>query len=112
MTEDEFSFWTSFDNYIEGRNRSSLDQNDVQLQLDNYFKETYLSRKKNPLIYWKKNAKQYFILAELVKKYVCIMASIVPVERVFSKAGELVSKKRNRLKDNKVKKILFLNNIV
>ena len=37
------------------------------------------------------------------------MASSVPAERVFSKAGELLSKKTTRLKDNKVNKILFLN---
>ena len=47
VTEDENSFWASFDNYIEGRNTSSLDGNDVQLQLDNYFKESYLARKKS-----------------------------------------------------------------
>ena len=52
LTEDESNFWASFDNYIEGRNRNSLDGNDVQLQLDNFFKESCLSIK-NLLIYWK-----------------------------------------------------------
>ena len=45
-------------------------------------------------------------------KFLCTPASSVPCERVFSKAGEVVSKKRNRLSPKVLEQILFLNKII
>ena len=42
-------------------------------------------------------------------KYLGIPATSVASERLFSKAGELICKKRNRIKSKNVGKILFLN---
>lgn len=39
----------------------------------------------------------------------CVPATSVPSEQLFSKAGELISSKRNRLGRKNVDKILFLN---
>ena len=41
--------------------------------------------------------------------YLCAPSSSVPCEGVFPKAGEVSSKKRNRLNPSTVKQILFLN---
>ena len=41
--------------------------------------------------------------------YLSTLATSVPSECLFSKAGELVSAKRNRLKDNIIDMMLFLN---
>ena len=46
---------------------------------------------------------------KIAKKYLCIPGTSVPAERVFSKAGELVSMRRSRLKPKNVNMFLFLN---
>ena len=45
----------------------------------------------------------------LAKKYLAIPGSSVPSERLFSKAGELISENRSQLKPKNVDTILFLN---
>ncbi|KAF0682248.1 zinc finger BED domain-containing protein 1-like [Aphis craccivora] len=52
------------------------------------------------------------ILPELYKlqqKYLCIPATSVPSERVFSKAGLLTNDRRNRLSPKNLNYIIFLN---
>jgi len=53
----------------------------------------------SPLAWWKENESVYPRLAILAKRYLAIMASSAPVERVFSTSGWLVSKRRCSMKD-------------
>jgi hypothetical protein len=46
---------------------------------------------------------------ELATKYFCVVATSVPSERLFSKAGATATKSRNRLTGNKISKLLFLS---
>ena len=108
VPEEASSFWATFDTQVLTKNTIACTSG-VSAELSNYMKEPYLPRHENPLSYWKTNSVKYPILATLAKEYICIMATSVPSERVFSKTGEIISKKRNRLKDNIVNKILFLN---
>ena len=73
------------------------------------FEEPVLARLQDPLPWWKKNERYYELIAKIAKNYLCIPGTSVPAERVFSKAGELVSIRRNRLKPKNVNMFLFLN---
>jgi predicted nucleic acid-binding Zn ribbon protein len=44
-----------------------------------------------------------------VKKRLCVVATSIPCERIFSKAGQILSEKRSRMKSSKLLMILFLN---
>ena len=61
------------------------------------------------LEWWKKNEIFYPRLSILARKYLCIPASSIPSERIFSLCGTLVSKKRSRLSPSKVGLLVFLN---
>ena len=74
-----------------------------------FFDSKLLERDEDPLTWWKDNKKDYKILFNLAKNYLCIPATSVPSERLFSTAGELVSIRRNRFKSKNVDMLLFLN---
>lgn len=74
-----------------------------------YFEDQLIPRQNYPLEWWCENSKHYQGLAKLAKKYLCITATSVSSERLFSKAGELVSHKRSRLKPKNVDMFFFLN---
>ena len=60
------------------------------------------------LLLWKKNQQFFPHLSILARKYLAIPASSVPSERVFSLAGNLVSKKRARMSPSNVDMFIFL----
>lgn len=79
------------------------------IEVDKYLNEPLISRTENPLVWWSERKKIYPRLYEIVKTRLCIIATSVPCERIFSKAGQVLTERRSRLKENKVSQILFLN---
>ena len=51
----------------------------------------------------------YSILTKIAWDYICIPSTSVPSEQAFSKSGELISKKRNRLGDSAIEACMCLN---
>ena len=79
------------------------------MELRQYREEVLINRNTDPLRWWKTRELVYPRLAKLAKKQLGIVATSVPSEKSFSKAGLLVSDRRSRLKDNLVSQIIFLN---
>ncbi|XP_052809510.1 uncharacterized protein LOC128237975 [Mya arenaria] len=80
-------------------------------ELKDYLLEKFVDV--SPLTWWKDNEYKYPRIAVVAKQILCIPATSVPWERVFSTAGILVSKLRNSLSPSLVDNIIFLNkNIV
>ena len=63
----------------------------------------------NPLKWWKQNVSKYPTLSVLARQYLSIPGTSVPSERIFSCAGLVVSKLRNRLSSSLVDQIIFLS---
>ena len=64
---------------------------------------------KYPLRFWQINQAVYPRLSKLAMQYLCPPASSVPVECLFSAAGELISKKRNSLASHNANTLLLLH---
>lgn len=60
------------------------------------------------LQWWQKNEFIFPRLATLARKYLAIPASSVPSGRVFSLCGNLITKKRSRMRPSQVNTIVFL----
>jgi len=67
------------------------------------------SQNVNPCEWWKHHKTQYPILSKIARDYICIPATSVPSEQAFSKSGELISKRRNRLGDRAIEACMCLN---
>ncbi|XP_050296176.1 E3 SUMO-protein ligase ZBED1 isoform X1 [Anthonomus grandis grandis] len=63
----------------------------------------------DPIKYWSKEPSSN--LKELALKYLSIVGTSVPSERLFSKAGNIISLNRNRLSSEKLQQLLFLSSV-
>jgi hypothetical protein len=63
----------------------------------------------DPCEWWKHHKVQYPLLEKITRDYICIPATSIPSEQAFSKSGELVIKKRNRLGDRAIEAYMCLN---
>lgn len=79
------------------------------IEVQRYLEERTIDITEDPLSWWRVKQHAYPILAKLARKYLCMVASSVPCERVFSKTGDIVNEKRTRLKPSKVMQLIFLN---
>ena len=100
--------------YLDG-DFSDDDENESSLEseLDSYLVERVTKRgQKNPLQWWKINEEKFPNVAKLARKFLCIMGTSVPSERVFSIAGLTVTDKRSQLDPEAVDQIIFMNKVL
>lgn len=81
----------------------------IQDELEQYFMEPCIPPNEDPLLWWRKNERRYRKLSRLAKRYLCVPATSVPSERVFSAAGLIVNRLRSRLSPQHVDMLIFLN---
>jgi len=106
---DGDSIWNDFGSEVVSIVQSSGPTASFIVELDKYLHEPLLSRREDPLVWWKINLYVYPRLFKFVKKRFCIMGTSVPCERIFSKAGQTITKKRSRLTSSKFEQMIFLN---
>lgn len=106
-TDDEDSLWGQFDR--QNRSHITTPMSSASIELRQYAEEMPIDRKSDPLEWWARREVVYPRLAKLARKNLSLVATSVPSERVFSAAGEVLSKKRNRLSNESVQKIVVLH---
>ncbi|XP_071051059.1 E3 SUMO-protein ligase ZBED1-like [Onthophagus taurus] len=95
--------------YTQGRAARPHLHVSAEAQIKQYLDLPLVDRKLNPLDFWESKKEMFPELYKLANKYLCVPATSVPSERVFSKAGELTKDRRNRLSSNMINEIMFLN---
>lgn len=88
---------------------SGSPEDKARRELEAYLGLPAIDFEESPLEWWKGCHKMYPSLADLAKKYLCIPATSSPSDRVFSKAGGVVTAKRALLKPEKVNMLTFLS---
>lgn len=81
----------------------------IEAELQNFLREAPPPLDCTPTDWWKTNVTRVPRLAKLARRYLCIMATSVPSERVFSAAGLTVTRLRSRLTPEHVNMLIFLN---
>ncbi|CAH1098482.1 unnamed protein product [Psylliodes chrysocephalus] len=72
------------------------------IELDKYLNEDIVPRSTDPLQWWHQRRPFYPLLYNYMLKRLCIIATSVPCERVFSNAGQILNERRTLLKSERV----------
>ena len=101
-------FWEDFDERVASLRPTTTPtvSTNAMMEMRAYLAEPLLPRTSDPLAWWRKCSPVY---KSLMKTRLCIVATSVPSERVFSKTGQIISDRRNRLSPSKVRELVFLN---
>lgn len=79
----------------------------IQQEMESYLSEPLLENNYSPLEYWK--ISRFKFLKNVAQKYLGIPPATVFSERLFSTAGIICDRRRNRLSPENVKMLVFLN---
>lgn len=103
------SVWDEFDASVSSLQGKQDPTAQAVVEIDKYLNEPHLNRVNDPLKWWESRKLIYPNLYAVALKRLCIPATSVPCERIFSKAGQICTEKRSRLTSDKISKILFIN---
>ena len=98
------AFWTNFFYNMHWFNTTRKDQARAWLLPW----PSTIGMEENTLDWWRVEHQRYPNCAKLAKKYLCICATRVPAERIFSIAGQIVSIRGSAFKPGKVDHLVFL----
>jgi len=87
------------------------DPGGINVELRQYLNQPIIPRDQDPLKYWQNVKHAYPVLFDIAKKYLSVIATSVPSERLFSKAGIIKSNARNRLTPKRLNVLLFLGSL-
>ncbi|XP_030000950.1 zinc finger BED domain-containing protein 4-like [Sphaeramia orbicularis] len=104
---EDGGLWALLDRHVGAQQQVTSSTASATVEVQRYLKEPHIPRTEDPLKYWVTHKVLYPHLYNLAINFLCTPASSMPCERIFSKAGEVVSQRRNRLKPSTVEKILF-----
>lgn len=85
-------------------------KSDIELLKDELltYKDIASDLSTDPLMWWKSNSPTLPRLARLAKQVLCVPATSVPSERVFSTAGDIITAQRSQLASSTVDTLIFL----
>lgn len=101
--------WNDFDRQVENIISNPDPHAASIVEIDKYISEPLIKRTEDPLLWWDERKHIYPRLYTLMRRRLCIVATSVPCERIFSKAGMTINTKRSSLKPKKAEECLFLN---
>ncbi|XP_011880238.1 PREDICTED: zinc finger BED domain-containing protein 1-like [Vollenhovia emeryi] len=104
------NFWTYHEHLVNRFKYMSKDKEfSMADELKYYLNQPPIKMDDNPLKYWLVN--MHSSLKKIALKYLCISATSVSSERLFSRAGNIMTKNRNRITGEHLTQLLFLNSL-
>ncbi|XP_068146076.1 zinc finger BED domain-containing protein 4-like [Drosophila tropicalis] len=88
--------------------KRSNNRADAIIMMRQYFEQRNAAHDTDPLQFWKINESQFDGLSRCATKYLSIPASSVESERIFSKAGAIITDRRAAMKEKYVNQLIFL----
>ncbi|KAL6463245.1 hypothetical protein MHYP_G00276360 [Metynnis hypsauchen] len=101
--------WRFFEERASGDTATRNPTADAILEVRSYLEEPLFQRSADPLSWWETRALIYPHLSHVMARRLCIVATSVPSERIFSKTGQIITERRNRISPAKLRHLVFLN---
>lgn len=79
---------------------------DAIVDIRQYIEKPVIPRTEYPIEFWCYSQNN---LKHIALKFLCVPGSSTPAERLFSKAGQIVTERRNRLSSEHINELLFIN---
>ncbi|XP_021707818.1 zinc finger BED domain-containing protein 4 isoform X2 [Aedes aegypti] len=110
---DAEDLWSIHDNLVAKSSKTFVVETagGVPIELKQYLNAPVAPRTTNPLELWDKMKSLYPNLHKIALQFLPMLATSVPSERLFSKAGQLLTKTRNKLSGSNVDMLLFLQSL-
>ncbi|KAM9540793.1 E3 SUMO-protein ligase ZBED1-like [Salvelinus alpinus] len=89
--------WMLFDERATGDAARRNPLADAIMEVRSYLEEPLLQISADPLSWWKNKASVYPRLTKVMAGRLCIVGTSVPSERVFSKMGQIITERGNRI---------------
>jgi len=102
--------WSIHDELVSSTTRC-FDEPGVPVELRQFLSQPVIQRTDDPITYWHQAKMVYPNLYKIAIKYLSIVGTSVPSERLFSKAGNILTEKRSRLSSERLSKLIFLSSL-
>ncbi|CAI6352613.1 unnamed protein product [Macrosiphum euphorbiae] len=89
--EQGFSIWSSIDSKVSEIQHTGTNTSSAIIEVQIYLEDDIQNRNTDALKWWMVNKHIYPYLSQLSRRTLCCLGTSVPCERVFSKAGLLIS---------------------
>ena len=103
------SIWRLFDERADGDTAKRNPKADAIMEVKSYLEEPHIHRTADLLSWWESKAPIYPRFANVMLRKLCIVATSVPSERIFSKTGQIITERRNQIDSSKLRHLVFLN---
>ena len=103
-------FWSYHEDLVNLNKSKEINHNPNEMpeELRYYLNQPLIKIDDCPINFWNQSNS---LLSKLAKKYLSIIATSVPSERLFSKAGRIMNEARNRLTGEHLQQLLFLGSL-
>ncbi|XP_046975191.1 E3 SUMO-protein ligase ZBED1-like [Vanessa cardui] len=109
--EEKFSLWDDHHKLVHKSWKTVHSDDSISDELSIYLRSPVARLSENPLEIWNDLKIQLPKLHSIAYKYLTMVGTSVPSERLFSKAAQVVNQQRNRLKGKRLNKLLFLQSL-
>jgi len=86
---------------------NAVSESSATCEATDHLAEPTLSHRQNPLSWWATNRQKYPSVAAVARRLLAVPATSVASEHLFSKAGNVITKKRNCLASSKAHSVVF-----
>lgn len=111
---DSINLWSYHNQLVNSVQsiQNEKQENDLPTDLKHFLNHPTVNLNGNPLLNWEETLKHmYPTLYPIAMQYLSVVATSVPSERLFSKAGNISVHDRNRLSSKHLQQLLFLNSL-
>lgn len=109
--DDPNSLWSVHKELVSKKSNNEPNGNEIPTDLKHYLNQPTLPLGEDILKFWDTREPIYPYLEKTVEPYLSMVATSVPSERLFSKAGQVMTDTRNRLTGDNLNKLLFLGSL-